>query len=265
MKPTKFIAFSCTHCPYQDEAAISWLLDEICSYKPSVIVHLGDGHEADAASRWDTDKYVELIDEYKVHNQLLADIRKAAPRRARLIFLEGNHDANILAKGRIDSRLHELIDYRQHEPELKHWRTIPYIYDRRRGTYKLGQVVFSHGYECSVSGVKREALYMLEGSQYGLYVHGHTHRPEPVQQIYANQTTPLTYWRANAGCLRDLKPLYMRRRNTSQWGHGLVRGEAMRLKSPRSSKCWDAETLIRTRYDNWVIQNPEMHQNITRL
>ena len=59
MKATKFIAFSCTHCPYQDDAAISWLIDEIREYKPSVVVHLGDVHEADASSRWDTDKSVE--------------------------------------------------------------------------------------------------------------------------------------------------------------------------------------------------------------
>jgi len=103
MKAIKFLAFSCTHCPYQDEQAIAWLLKEIEAYKPSVIVHLGDGHEADAASRWDSDKYVELVEEYKEHNQLLADIRKAAPRRAKLWFLEGNHDANILAKGCIKS------------------------------------------------------------------------------------------------------------------------------------------------------------------
>ena len=100
-----FLAFSCTHCPHQDEAATAWLLGQIADRKPDVIVHLGDLCEGDAGSRWNDEAMHTLLDEYAVANELLKSIRKAAPKSASLVMLQGNHDANILAKGRIDPRV----------------------------------------------------------------------------------------------------------------------------------------------------------------
>jgi len=244
---TKFLAFSCPHCPLEDRKAIDWLLTQIASYQPDVIVHLGDGHEASGASVHPNEERFTLKEEYAAHDKLLGDIRKAAThkgrRNARLVFLPGNHDDNILAACRIDSKVRELCDYRKHEPELTNWeQPAEYIYDRKKGTFKLGQVTFAHGYEAGMGGGRFQSV--LLGMPYGLTVTGHTHRPEHVTRAMMTQGVPLPFWWANAGCMRDLKPDYVKRKRTHLWGQAVVVGECEEVKSPRLSRAWEAETRI---------------------
>jgi predicted phosphodiesterase len=218
-----FLAFSCTHCPHQDETAIAWLLGQIADRKPDVIVHLGDLVEGDAGSRWNDEAVHTLLDEYAVANELLKSVRKVAPKSTGLVILQGNHDANILAKGRIDPRVRQLLDMRKNIDELQHWNTkAEYEYDRKRGCFRLGQVCFCHGFDCSAAGIRR-----------------------------ATMTTPLPWWVANAGCLRDLKPDFVKRLNTQMWSQAVVVGESELIKSPRSQRCWDAETVVFREYDQW--------------
>ena len=134
-KPLKFVFFGCPHVPLHDEAAISSLLSNISKFQPDVVIHGGDGHEADAASRWYAEYQFSLEDEYRIHNELLANLRKAAPK-ARRVFLLGNHDANLLAWGRLDKRVRDVASFFAHEPELKHWKVIPYVNDRRHGCFR---------------------------------------------------------------------------------------------------------------------------------
>ncbi len=65
----KFLAFSCPHFRIQDNEAISKLLDGIALFKPDVIVHMGDGHEADSATKWPSSYTFTLEDEYTSHKK----------------------------------------------------------------------------------------------------------------------------------------------------------------------------------------------------
>ena len=250
-----FVAFSCTHCPHQDPVAIDWAVEQVKKRKPDVVVHLGDGIDADAASRWNDESIHDLLDEYQSLDVILARFRKAAPKDATCVYLQGNHCANVMARNRLDPRVRELVNPHRHISEFKKWNTkAEYEYDRKRGCFRIGQVCFSHGYETSASGVRREAIYFLRGHQFGLYVHGHTHRATPggpAIQLQATANTPLPYWRANAGTLRHLKPDYVRRQNTQLWTQALVVGSALPIKSPRSHRTWEAETIIFRNYDEW--------------
>lgn len=242
MESVSFVAFSCPHCPLQDGGAVAWMLDRIGSLRPDVVVHLGDGHEADSASRWPSEYDWTLADEFAAHEALLKAIRKAAPR-ARRVFLPGNHDDNLLSINRIDKRLRGLCDYRakSNSPELhEYWeQPVEYVYDRRRGVFRIGQVSFCHGFESGANGDEYHAI--LLGQPYGLHVTGHTHRPTPVVvQAMRTRGIPLPYWYANPGCLRDLKPPYMKRRRSHGWGQGIVVGAASVTKSPRLSRQWEA-------------------------
>jgi len=245
----RFLAFGCPHVPLADDSAIAWLLKRIREYKPQVILHLGDGHEACSASRWPHEYEWTLTDEFTAHNKLLENIRKAAPK-ARRVFCWGNHDANLLAINRIDRQLRNLCDPRAHEPELRGWQHIPYIYCRKRGVFRLGQVTFGHGYEHGVSADEFHS-YLL-GVPYGLYVGAHTHRPVEVTQAMRTKAVPLPYWYCNVGCLRDLKPPYVERQRTYAWGHALVVGEAQPTKSPRMTRCWDAHLEVYQMYNDWA-------------
>ncbi len=243
-----FLAFSCVHCPLQDAEAVDFLLHTIGKLKPDVIVHLGDGHEADSASRWPNEYDWSLSEEFKSHNEFLKSIRKASPK-SRRIFLPGNHDDNLQSINRIDIRLRNLCDYNEHEPELReHWeQPINYVYSRRRGVWRLGQVTFCHGYEASASADELQSI--LLGMPYGLFVGGHTHKPLDVTQAYKTRSIPLPYWYANTGCMRDMKPVWMARKRTHQWGQAITVGKASIVKSPRMSRQWDAQTIIFKSYN----------------
>jgi predicted phosphodiesterase len=243
MKATKFLAFSCPHCPLEDRAAVDWMIGRIEDEKPDVIVHLGDGHEADSASKWPAENDWEIRDEWESHNGFLERVRKAYPK-ARRVFLPGNHDDNFAQIGRIDNRVRNALHYRDHEPALAHWeQPAPYVYCRRKGVFRIGQVTFAHGYECGANSDEMQSI--LLGVPFGLFVSGHTHRPTPlVGRARRSANVPLPYWFANAGCLRDLKPAYMQRKRSHLWGQGVVIGEAMPLKSPRMSRQWEARVEI---------------------
>ena len=240
----RFIAFSCTHCPEHDPAAIAFLIDKIREYKPDIIVHLGDGIEADSASRWDSETEYVLETEFKTFSAILNQIRLAGDG-AECVFLEGNHDANLLEIGRIDKGFRSLCDWRRisNIPEMEFWQTpTSYDYDYYRGAYRIGQVTFAHGYTCGASAGKFEAMDFCR--EFGLYIHGHTHRPHEVKQVMMTQTRPINWWYANAGTLGRLNPGFMTRKRKSLWGQAIVIGEASDTKSPRTKRHWDAHVDI---------------------
>jgi predicted phosphodiesterase len=247
-KWVKWLAFSCPHCPLEDMDAIRWMLERIRHHAPDVIVHLGDGHEAAGASKHPNEDSFTLKEEYAAHNKLLEDVRTTAElagdKPVRCVFLPGNHDDNILAACRIDAKVRELCDFRLHEPELQNWeQPTEYVYNRKRGTFSLGQVTFAHGYECGQSSDEFQSI-LLSQYTHGLFVSGHTHRPVHVTRAQKSKGVPLPYWYANAGCMRDLKPSYVARKRTHGWGQAVVVGEAQLINSPRVTRQWEAQTEI---------------------
>jgi predicted phosphodiesterase len=235
-----FMAFSCTHFPEQDPAAIAWALKLAEEYQPDVVVHLGDGIEADAASRWDSESDYALEDEFNGLNAFLHEMRMVSGAET-CVFLEGNHDANLLEMGRIKKGIRSLCDWRRisNIPEMEHWlHPAEYNYCAKRGAWRLGQVTFSHGYTCGASAGKFEAMDFCR--EFGLYIHGHTHRPHDVQQVMMTQTRPLNWWYANAGTLGRMDRDYMTRKNKIRWGQAMIVGEAADLRSPRTTRHWDA-------------------------
>lgn len=240
-----FLAFSCPHVPLHDRTAQKWLLKQIADRQPDVVVHLGDGMEMDSASRWPSEASWSIEDEFNGFNDYLRSIREVAGD-AELVFIEGNHESNALTVNRIDKRLRGALDYRKEKnvPELQHWNAnTRYVYDRRRGVYRLGPVAFAHGFEHAANCGRDQAV--LLGDPYGLLITGHTHRPTSVSQVWLTPQIPIPYWHANAGTLRDMDSAsYMERKRRHRWGQAIVHGETLITKSPRMSKCWDAETLV---------------------
>ena len=247
-----FLAFSCVHAPVHDPAAIDRLVEETAAYQPDVLIHLGDGMEMSWASRFSDAGEIDAVSEYNAHNDILRQLRRASPD-SRRIFLPGNHEWRLYSP-RIDDSIRAALHWRRHQPEMEHWEEpVPYLKCRHSGVFRLGQVVFAHGFSTSNSGVRREAVSLAR--EWGLYVHGHLHRPTqsgPAERVLASANWPLHWWRANPGCLRDLSPDYMSDLDKEGWGHGVVTGRAQLIKSPRARKCWEARTTIFRMYDDWA-------------
>lgn len=243
---TKFVAFSCTHFPVHSEEFRQWRLAKIREIRPDVVVNMGDWLDADAASRWPNEHDWTLQQEYDLAAKDARETREAAGPDARLVWLLGNHDANLEAPNRIPKKLRELCSWRQHlemHEALKDWTIIPYTH---RSYWRLGQVTFQHGAQTNVNAERDQAI--LYGVPRGLYVMGHTHRPIPVSRVILPGKVPvfgLHY--CNVGCGADWDRMeYISRSNIALWGRGLLVGDCntSQRRNNWATRQWDAELLI---------------------
>ena len=248
-----WLAFGCPHTPFENKDSIDWLCERIEAVKPDVLVHLGDGHEADAAAKFDNEQKQTLEEEFQAHNALLKRLRMSQEKRpksapeSRRVFLLGNHDDNILAAGRINPKVRSLCDFRKHESELISglWQ-MPCVYEySQRGVYRIGQqVAFAHGYEAGVSGDEMQAIVLNQRHPFSLLVEAHTHRPVPVTRAYRTKGVPLPYYFANVGTMGPMKPQYMSRKRSHMWGCAIAYGTAPLGNSPRTKCHWTAKHEI---------------------
>ena len=247
---TSWLAFSCPHCPLQDDEAVEWLLEQIKEHRPDTIVHLGDGHEADAASKFQNEYDFTLRDEYEAHNNFLSQVRKASPS-SRRVFLPGNHDNNLLKWARLDKDIRDLCDYHEWEPELKHWEEPCQYINGPRGVFRIGQVSFFHGYQAGASADAMQSVRL--GLPYGLTVSGHTHSPVDVTQDKRSVSVLNPFWYANAGTLRDIDNVpWMDDKDRQRWGQAVVVGESETWRYEQSlmpqKPLWEAKTIVRRMY-----------------
>lgn len=250
----KFAVVGCTHAPLHDEQAVLWAADQIREFEPDVVIHVGDLLEADGASRFPSEYSWTMEDEFEAGDEILHTFAAAAPG-ADLWFLEGNHDANISAEGRIDPAIRDLVDWRRNLDQLEEnggrWKPkARYIYNRKQGSASIGQVTFAHGYEAGVSSDENQSIIL--GVPYGLTVTAHTHRPKNVTQTDKTKTIPLPFWHANVGTLRDIVEVpYMERKNRIKWGQAVVLGEALVREDRRypNTREWAAETRVFRTYN----------------
>lgn len=245
----RWAAIGDLHCPFQDERMVGLTIDVLREWKPDVAVLIGDVFEALAASRWPSDAGHKLSDEYRAAADVIGRLRASCPR-TRWVFCEGNHDANIMAKGRIEADVKDLVDYRVHLAKaLRGVLNVPYV-NGHAGRFRLGPVTFTHGFDTTAHGGRNDAIRL--GAPGGLLVEGHTHRPLPVTQARINDRLLLPYWYANTGTLSSLKPDYTTRANTDRWGSGIVVGSAKMGRAVQTTSggkmgrgwTWEAETIV---------------------
>ena len=238
----KFAAISCSHSPFTSRERMQWAVKQIEAHKPDVIIHLGDGLDADAASKYPSEYGHTILDEFRhLESEVLAPL--ALIGATKLVYLEGNHEYNLVDNpGRIDPKLKPVIRERWRQT-TDGWHVVPYCATQR---WCIGQVTFRHGAKCGVNADRQEAL--LYGVENGLHVMGHTHRPRPVTRIELPGAIPMAYWYANPGYLAERSAMmYTHRINTEGWGFGVVIGEAHTTGEGRrryASRRWDAELIL---------------------
>lgn len=250
VKDVTFVAFSCPHCPFQTQEVVDRMLGRIADIEPDVVVCLGDLFEADAASvhKHRMEERMDLFEEYKSGATFLSAIREAAPTAIKLVWLYGNHDDNLQTNDarRIPKHLRNLIHWNKTEfgSEFRQWQQIPYE-KSARGVFRLGQVLFYHGFDVRQGSDEAEALQINNycgGHAHTLMIRGHTHAPIPVTQVEYTARIGLPFYYANPGTLGPLKPDYMKRKDSSKWGHAFIHG-TVRLGRPsrlRQGPQWSA-------------------------
>ena len=172
MKSERAFYLGDVHVPHHDTESLAWAIDLIEKWKPQHLIFGGDLVDANAASRWPNEYKHTLADEYKWGNQILRDLRMAAPKNRRLVWIWGNHEDNIRAPNRVPKDLRKLVEIEKHVPEYQRWaggargsgekRTLHVPYNRHhiKGAYRIGQVSFIHGHVTAEGRLVEQATEM---------------------------------------------------------------------------------------------------------
>ena len=236
-----------THGAKVDKGALAACLGDVKALDPDEIILLGDhvdcggflaqhhtlGYVAESAYTYEAD--------IAAANAFLDALQAAAPR-ARIDYIEGNHERRIetwaLTQTLRNSKDAEYLR-RAFAPEFLlrlRERGIPYyrqgeFYDELPipGTIRKGKCYFFHG-----SSTAKQATTVTLNSFAGNVVFGHTHREQSssARPVHAGQ---IKAW--NPGCLCELQPLWQHTNPTS-WTHGFAvqlaakSGEFLHLNIP---------------------------------
>lgn len=255
-RPTaRWAAISCVHAPFQPVETTRRFLQRLDDGGPfgnlTDFVLLGDLFESSAASVHPDEHSHTLAEEYESGAGFLEEIRKVVGYKCRLHWCLGNHDDNLQVRDsrRTDWRTRELIHWNQSEwgKTFALWKQYPYVkpsVHSQRGCLSIGQAIFCHGWDCGLNSDELEGLQMAwacGGHAHRLVVRGHTHRPRSVTQCWRTKKVPLPFWFANAGTMGPTQPLYMSRKDVSQWGPAIVWGEC-KVDTPSrfAGKEWSA-------------------------
>lgn len=237
-----FLAFSCVHAPVHDKAGINWLIAKVRRYKPDVVVNLGDMLDVQSLSKFAKSNLTSLEHEYREANKILERVVDASPDSDH-VWIMGNHEERLWREEQ--KHLSSLLDFRKHMPVCKHWRSIDYRYNPEY-TYQIGQVTFAHGFGASQTACKRETHDL--GVENGLYVFGHLHQPwAPHRMAFGQLRT--RFWSANPGCFIRRDVDYMRTKNDSLWGQGVIVGQANEKVRHDGHAHWEAKLVLRRM--NW--------------
>jgi hypothetical protein len=264
----RIAVFGCNHAPLNDrEYEDEFLLPKLEEFKPTHVVQAGDLFEGQHASRWPTpNKYDWTIDdEIREADALLERITAVTPGATRLIVM-GNHDENFITHTRIPASYGGMMDWRTRltASYAGKWQlgTESYTYDRIHGTWRWGQVVVAHGYGAGQNADEDMAISLaLPYGAHHLYVGVHTHQPIPVKRGRIRKF-PLPVHYTNPGCGRSLKPDYVKRSYTGNWGQGVTLIEATDWRYEKSmvpnSPQWEAETHIYRTAVGYAPENADM-------
>ncbi len=219
MKLRKIIAVPDIQAPQHDPTAVTTALRIIKGEKPDEIVHIGDLIAFDSISRFpkrDREEARLTADkEIAVANKILDRFDKATDGRAKVVYLEGNHERrletfiiqNALALGEgfrgltIQEQLH--IDERGYKYVKTHEQ--PYV---------VGELGFIHGWYCNLY---HAAKHVRQGGRNLIY--GHTHDHQTYTGAHLDHQEPRMAM--SIGCLCDFRQAYLESR-PSNWIHGVA-------------------------------------------
>lgn len=246
MKSERAFYLSDIHVPHHDPESLAWAVGLIEQWKPDHLIMGGDLIDANAASRWPNEYEHTLKDEYRWGNEILKDLRSAAPKNCTCVWIWGNHEDNIRSANRVPKDLRSLVQIEDHIPEYQNWKHIPYTRHHIKGSYRRGQVSFIHGHVTTDAAMDEQAIKMANYEPFSLTISGHTHRPTLAVKQVMLRRFGLPHWRADAGCHMNWDSAeYMKRLDMTQWGHACVLTEQIPIKSPRKSREWNAEIKVR--------------------
>jgi hypothetical protein len=213
------MAVGCTHAGFIDRPAWEQVLAFKRRWRPVETIHLGDFLDTAcwrAGARKDPDepdRAASFSDDY-LHG--MAHLKELEVTTC----LQGNHEARLWSLVRSPSAV---VAYAAEQGTQAIEQTIKKLkarllpYDIEEGLFLLGDTVFLHGFQCSVSAV-RDTVESIGKN----IVMAHLHRPEIARgRVLRSPVGICVGTLANIGAMGYARA----RRATYQWGHGFAYGE----------------------------------------
>jgi predicted phosphodiesterase len=193
--------------PYHDALAMSKIIKVIKDIKPDHILQIGDALDFPQVSRWNVGKAGAYAPTLQKHidgfKGLLTEIREAAPK-ARMTWLEGNHDLRI--KDFISSYAPALGTLRALEIENLFSLSelgVKYV----KGPLHVGTNTYAmHGHESGGYAASPNAWDLKFLKRYGSdksFVFGHTHQPFLMTRAFGYEGKVSPRFTMNVGSVMD--------------------------------------------------------------
>lgn len=256
-RQARIAAISCSHVPHQSARAINNFVELVGAYNEknyfTHLIHMGDLLDGSAASvHIDDPRDHTLLDEFHQAADLLSKLRGAVNKNCKLVWILGNHDANIQQRNplRIPLELRNLCDWNSVpivNREFHRWEQVPYV-NGKEGCYEVGPIIYTHGFRSGANSDDLESIMMANacgGFAHRLVVRGHTHRPTAgIMQCKRSQSIKLPWHYANVGhtAFEDQRPAYMERKSCEHWGRACLIAEA-NLTGWKEKLSWEAELI----------------------
>lgn len=214
----KIIAIPDIQVPKHDHAALATALSIIRGEKPDEVILIGDVVDLQSVSRfaplnW-TEAAMTAAEELQAANEVLDVIDDAIPKKARKIYLEGNHDRRLeLWFIQHAPRLGENFNGNNIVQQLSlDKRKYQYIKVSQQ-PYRIGKVGFIHGWFTNIHHAKKT---IEKGGQNLIY--GHCHDFSVFTGSHLDKEAPRLAM--SIGCLCDFRQVYLDSRPMN-WMHGI--------------------------------------------
>lgn len=193
--------------PFHDHVILAKLIKVVRERQPDQIVQIGDGIDFPQVSRWSKGKAEEYSHTLWQHIEgfgaLLEEVREAAPK-AKIIWLEGNHDARLgdyLSTYAAPVSAFPVLEM----PALFRLDELSIKYES--GPLRIATNVYAlHGHESGGYCASASAWDAKFTKRYGSdksFVFGHTHQPFLITRAFGYNGKVSPRFTLNAGSIMD--------------------------------------------------------------
>ena len=231
-KLEKTMVISDLHGSFIDKKAYSVAMEYMQDYKPDNVVINGDLLDFWSLSTFDRnpERKYDLQKELYQGRQIFDDIRKVVGKKAKIYYLEGNHEARLLKfiwrnpelEGVDALKLPQLLECNKYD--VKFLGADPSYWKKTNGHLKIGDTIVMHGdNRLNGASTSKHSGYSAKNTMTTMLssvVIGHNHRLAHIKQ--RTPTSLLTG--IESGCLCQLT-------GTANWMQGFVTFETYRKKN----------------------------------
>lgn len=210
------------HLPDHDPAAVALALQIVKYVKPHMVVLNGDTLDMAAISRWGESRHAPKRDALseieRLYNTLINAIAANTERGTPIVFLDGNHDGDRIARWNNEFwQFGDTVEARYAEIVRSGGR-VWWLYFMKE--LEVARLLIQHGTRAGMYAARAA----LDDLGYGMaQVQGHVHRPGAFVKVtrVPGQARRVVQ-SITTGCLCNIPPQYITTTNTSAWAHGMA-------------------------------------------